>query len=86
MAETLSIPIDSATMERLHALARSSNRSTSSLAAEAITSFLEIEEWQLNEVRAAQDELDSSEEGVDHDKVAKWLKSWGGLNESEAPE
>ncbi len=40
--------------------------------------------WQLAEIEAGIAELDSGQ-GVSHDKVSKWLKSWGKPGESRAP-
>lgn len=76
MTETLSIRIDAGTKQRLDALAKLSKRSKSFLAAEAIASYVEAEEWQLGEIRSGISELDAGQ-GVSHDKVSKWLKSWG---------
>ena len=47
MTETLSIRIDADTKKRLGALSKRSKRSKSFLAAEAITAYIEAEEWQL---------------------------------------
>jgi predicted transcriptional regulator len=76
MTETLSIRIDSETKKRLDALAKRSRRSKSFLAAEAIAAYVESEEWQLGELQAGIAELDAGQAGS-HDKVSKWLKSWG---------
>ncbi len=84
MTETLSIRIDSETKKRLDALSKRSKRSKSFLAAEAITAFVESEEWQLGEIREGIAELDAGE-GVSHEKVSKWLKSWGKPGEAKAP-
>lgn len=84
MTETPSIRLDSETKHRLTALARHSKRSKSFLAAEAIAAYVDQEEWQPGEIRAAIDELDAGQ-GVSHDKVTTWLKSWGKNNEKNAP-
>jgi predicted transcriptional regulator len=84
MTETLSIRIDASTKKRLDALAKRSRRSKSFLAAEAIAAYVEAEEWQLGELQAGISELDSGQ-AVSHDKVSKWLKSWGKPNETKAP-
>ncbi|MBI5283406.1 MAG: ribbon-helix-helix protein, CopG family [Candidatus Solibacter usitatus] len=84
MTETLSIRIDSATKQRLEALAQRSRRSKSFLAAEAIASFVEAEEWQIAEIQAGLAELGSGAE-VSHDRVSKWLASWGTKAETKAP-
>jgi predicted transcriptional regulator len=41
------------------------------------------EEWQLGELQAGMAELDSGRE-VSHEKVSKWLKSWGTPSETKA--
>jgi predicted transcriptional regulator len=84
MSETLSIRIDTETKKRLDALSKSSKRSKSFLAAEAIAAYVDSEEWQLGEVHAGMAELDLKQE-VSHEKVTKWLKSWGNPGETKAP-
>ena len=84
MTETLSIRIDAGTKQRLDALSKRSKRSKSFLAAEAIGAYLESEEWQLGEIQAGQAELDSGQ-GISHEKVSKWLKSWGKPDETKSP-
>lgn len=70
--------------KRLDALASRSKRSKSFLAAEAIAAYLETEEWQLGEIEAGLKELDQGET-VSHERVSKWLRSWGKTSESKAP-
>ena len=84
MTETLSIRLDPATKQRLSALALHSKRSASFIAAEAITAYVEQEEWQLGEMQAAIAELDAGK-GVSHERVADWVRSWGTATEKKAP-
>lgn len=84
MTETLSIRLDAATKKRLEALAERSRRSKSFLAAEAIAQYVKAEEWQLDEIRAGVADLDEGRT-VGHDKVSKWLKSWGKSSEIKPP-
>lgn len=84
MTQTLSIRIDIATNQRLDALSKHSKRSKSFLAAEAISAYVDSEEWQLGEIQTGIAELNSGK-GVSHDKVSKWLNSWGKAGESKAP-
>jgi RHH-type rel operon transcriptional repressor/antitoxin RelB len=84
MTETLSIRIDSETKKRLDALAKRSKRSKSFLAAEAIAAYVQTEEWQLGEIHCGVAELDGGE-GVSHEKVEKWLATWGKRTETKAP-
>jgi len=84
MTETLSIRIDTEMKRRLDALSKRSKRSKSFLAAEAIAAYVESEEWQLGEIQAGIAELESGQ-GVGHEKVSKWLRSWGKKGETKAP-
>lgn len=84
MSETLSIRIDSGTKQRLDALAKRSKRSKSFLASEAIAAYVLSEEWQLGEIQGGITELDLGQR-VSHEKVAKWLKSWGKPGETKPP-
>ena len=84
MSETLSIRLDSATKQRLDALSRQSKRSKSFLAAEAIAAYVEQEEWQLGEIHAAIGELEGGD-GIRHEEVATWLRSWGTAGAKNIP-
>ena len=84
MTETLSIRIDSETKKNLDALALRVKRSKSFLAAEAIAAYVELEAWQLGEIEAGIDDIEAGCE-VSHEKVSKWLKSWGKPGETKAP-
>jgi|GEM_PF-391233 RHH-type rel operon transcriptional repressor/antitoxin RelB len=84
MTETLSIRIDAETKKRLDALSKSSKRSKSCLAAEAIAAYVLSEEWQLGERQAGIAELESGRE-VSRERASKWLNSWGKPGEIKAP-
>lgn len=84
MTETLSVRIDAEMKKRLDALSKRSKRSKSFLAAEAIAVYIESEEWQLGELQAGITELESGKE-VSHEKVSRWLRSWGKRGETKAP-
>jgi RHH-type transcriptional regulator, rel operon repressor / antitoxin RelB len=84
MTETRSIRLDANTKKRLDALAKRSRRSKSFLAAEAISAYVESEEWQLGELEAGIAALESGQE-VSHENVSKWLKTWGKRGETKAP-
>jgi len=83
MTATLSVRIDATVKKRLEALAKRSRRSKSFLAAEAIAAYVQAEEWQLRQSRAALKEIDSGH-AVSHEKVSKWLRSWGTPGETKA--
>jgi predicted transcriptional regulator len=53
--------IDPALKAKLEALARSTRRSKSYLAAEAIAAYVELNQWQIGEIEAGIAELDAGE-------------------------
>jgi predicted transcriptional regulator len=55
----LTTRISAALKVKLEALARSTKRSKSFLAAEAIAAYVELNEWQIGEITAGLAELDS---------------------------
>ena len=85
MTTTISVRIDIQTKRRLESLAKQARRSRSALAAEAITAFTESEQWQRSEIRAGLKELDAGQ-GVSHQTVSKWLRSWGQPREGKPPQ
>lgn len=84
MTTTLSVRLDSKVKKRLEALAKVSKRSRSFLAAEAISAYVEAEEWQLGEIRAGVQDLEENRT-VTHDRVSKWLRNWGTTAEGRPP-
>ena len=84
MSETLSTRLDAETKLRLDAFAKRSRRSKSFLAAEAIAAYVETESSQLGEIQAGLEELDAGH-GIGHEKVSKWVQSWGRSGETKAP-
>jgi RHH-type transcriptional regulator, rel operon repressor / antitoxin RelB len=81
---TLTIRFDSAVKKRLEKLSKSTGRSRSFLAAEAIGEFVDANEWQIAGIRHAIASLDRGE-GVSHERVKEWVGSWGGRKERPAP-
>ncbi len=84
MTTTLSIRIDVETKKRLDALAKHARRSKSFLAAEAIAAYVEAESWQLGEIEAGSADL-AEGRTVGHERVSRWLRSWGTKRERRAP-
>jgi predicted transcriptional regulator len=84
MPETLSIRLAPEVKHRLEKLAQKSKRSKSFLAAEAIAAYVEAEDWQLAEIQEGISELNQNLV-VSHEKVSKWLRSWGKRNEAGPP-
>jgi RHH-type transcriptional regulator, rel operon repressor / antitoxin RelB len=81
---TFTIRVDTGVKKRLERLAKSTGRTRSFLAAEAIIEYLEINEWQVAGIKRAMASLDRGE-GIPHDSVRDWVASWGSVNEKPTP-
>ena len=81
---TFTVRVDTDVKKRLERLAKSTGRSRSFLAAEAINEYLEFNEWQVAGIKRAIASLDRGE-GIAHDQVKDWVASWGSAYEKPAP-
>ena len=77
---TFTIRVDTAAKKRLERLAKSTGRSRSFLAAEAINQYLDVNEWQVAGIRQAIASFDRGA-SVRHERVKDWVTSWGGGRE-----
>lgn len=84
-SKTFTVRVDPMDKKRLETLAKSTGRSRSYLAAEAIANYLDVNEWQVAGIRQA---IASVDEGrfVEHQAVRDWVESWGSANELPPPE
>ncbi len=85
-SETVTIRLPAAVKGKLEALAASTNRSKSWLAAQAITAYVEEQSWQIQQIQEAV-ALANSDQAVwvEGSDVDAWLTSWGTENEQPAP-
>jgi RHH-type transcriptional regulator, rel operon repressor / antitoxin RelB len=81
---TFTIRVEPAVKKRLEKLARSTGRSRSFLAAEALNDYLDVNEWQVAGVNRAAASLDRGE-GISHQEVEDWVNSWGRKRERPVP-
>ncbi len=75
MSTTMTVRLEEDVKDRLDLLAESTQRSKSFLAAEAIREFIENNEWQIAEIKAALKEADAGDFASDRQVVAlgkKW--------------
>jgi RHH-type transcriptional regulator, rel operon repressor / antitoxin RelB len=83
-SETVTIRLPAAVKGKLEALAASTNRSKSWLAAQAITEYVEEQSWQIQQIEEAVVIADSAQAvWVEGAAVDDWLASWG--EEAEKP-
>lgn len=81
---TFTVRVEPEIKKRLEKLAKSTGRSRSFLAAEALNEYLDVNEWQVAGIKQAIASLDRGE-GVPHEDVKAWVKSWGRKRERPAP-
>ena len=75
MSTTMTIRLESKLKGKLNKLAEITNRSKSFLAAEAIRDFIEINHWQLQEIKEAIKEADNGE-FASEEAQKKTLNKW----------
>jgi RHH-type transcriptional regulator, rel operon repressor / antitoxin RelB len=61
MAEPMTIRVDRKTRTRLEKLAKVMSKSESALAAEAIRTFVDLNEWQIAEIKAGLKDADAGD-------------------------
>ena len=84
--ETVTVRMDAQLKHKLEALAASTHRSKSWLAAEAIAAYVEENAWQIEQIFEAVDEADKPDaKWVNQEQVSSWLDSWGTPDEKDAP-
>ena len=81
---TFTVRVAPEVKKRLEKLAKSTGRSRSFLAAEALNEYLDVNEWQVAGVKRAIASLDRGE-GVAHREVRDWVESWSRKRERAAP-
>jgi RHH-type transcriptional regulator, rel operon repressor / antitoxin RelB len=81
---TFSVRVGRSTKSRLEKLAKSTGRSRSFLAAEAISAYLDTNEWQVAGITTAVSSLDRGK-GIAHARVSDWVTSWETRKERRSP-
>jgi RHH-type transcriptional regulator, rel operon repressor / antitoxin RelB len=85
-SETVTIRLSAEVKGKLEALAASTNRSKSWLAAQAIAAYVEEQSWQIQQIEAAITLADSDQAvWVENTDVNAWLTSWGTEDEQPTP-
>lgn len=84
---TMTLRLDDETHQRLDRLAKSVDRSKAYLASQALGDYLDMNEWQVEQIRQTLEAADRApaSEFLAHRRMTSWLESWGGENEGEPP-
>lgn len=75
MSTTMTIRLDDAVKDRLDRLADATHRSKSFLAADAILEYINLNEWQIQEIQAALKEADAGDFATD-EQVKTLADKW----------
>ena len=81
---TFSVRVGRSTKSRLEKLAKNTGRSRSFLASEAITAYLDTNEWQISGITKALASLDRGKR-IPHARVSEWVASWETRKERRSP-
>ena len=81
---TFSVRVGRSTKHRLEKLAKNTGRSRSFLAAEAISAYLDTNDWQVAGIQKALASLDRGK-GIPHTRVSEWIASWETRKERPTP-
>lgn len=84
VSETFTVRVDAKTKRRLAKLADCTGRSRSFLAAEAITEYLDANEWQIKGIKAALASIEQ-EGTIERKEVEAWVESWTAESELAPP-
>ena len=76
MSVTMTVRMEPELKQRLEQLAQATERSKSFLAAQAIREFVDLNEWQVQEIRNAIAEADQGD-FASEDEVKEVLEKWG---------
>lgn len=81
----LAVRMSRATQKRLESLSKSTSRSKSYLAQQAIEEYLKKREWQI---KAIEEGLKDAAEGrvISHEAVVAWMESWRTDHELPPPQ
>jgi RHH-type rel operon transcriptional repressor/antitoxin RelB len=77
MSTTMTIRLEAELKQRLDQLAKATHRSMSFLAAEALRDFIELNEWQIQEITDAINEADNDDFASDKE-VNEIFTKWSG--------
>jgi RHH-type rel operon transcriptional repressor/antitoxin RelB len=83
----LSLRVAPGIKKSLVKLAKSTGRTSSYLAAEALEAYLKLQSWQIDSIEEAVRKADSKDARfADHEEVKTWLNRWGTSQKATSPE
>ena len=84
VSQTMTLRLDPDTLRRLNELAQATDRSRAWLAAQAVKTYLDLNEWQISAIREAVVKADRRDtKFFTQEEIDAWLTSWGTPQERE---
>ena len=85
-SKTMTLRLDADTLARLDELAQATDRSKAWLAAQAVKTYIALNEWQTRAIRDAAKRANRRDARfVGQEEVDAWLASWGTAQEHKPP-
>jgi RHH-type transcriptional regulator, rel operon repressor / antitoxin RelB len=85
-SKTMTLRLDADTIAQLDELAHATERSKAWLAAEAVKTYVALNQWQTKAIREAVTRANKRDAHfVSHEEVEAWLASWGTRKEHKPP-
>ena len=85
-SKTMTLRLDPSILRRLDELAQATDRSRAWLAAQAVRTYLELNEWQIRAMREAVERADRrGAKFLTQGEVDTWLATWGTSQERKPP-
>jgi predicted transcriptional regulator len=85
-SKTMTLRLDPGTLRRLDKLAQVTERSKAWLAAQAVRTYLDLNEWQIRAIREAVARADRRDaKFLTQREVDTWLATWGTSQERKPP-
>jgi RHH-type rel operon transcriptional repressor/antitoxin RelB len=82
----MTLRLDATVLRRLERLAIVTDRTKAWLAAEAVKTYLDLNEWQTGAIREAVTKAGRRDaKFVSHEEVDAWLATWGTTRERKPP-
>lgn len=81
---SVSVRVSKAKAKKVEQLAKATERPKSWIVEQALDAYLDANAWQVAHIQKGLADLKAGK-AVEHERVAAWLKTWGGSREGKPP-
>lgn len=82
----VTVQVSKGALAQIEALAAQTGQSTSDLIGEALTNYLDYQDWKAAAIAEAIAEKDAGVSSIEHGRIVAWVESWGTDNELPPPQ